>query len=38
MAVIHSSAVLLKTNLHLVYVLLFVVPWPQRSVHVIVEV
>jgi len=38
MHAIHSGAVVLKTNLHLVYVLLFVVLWPQRSVHAIVEV
>ena len=38
MPAIHSGAVILKTNLHLVYVLLFVVLWPQRSVHAIVEV
>ena len=38
MPAIHSGAVVLKTKLHLVYVLLFVVLWSQRSVHAIVEV
>ena len=38
MHVIHSGAAVLKTKLHLVYVLPFVVLWKQRSVHAIVEV
>ena len=38
MPAIHSGVVVLKTKLHLVYVLLFVVLWSQRSVHAIVEV
>ena len=38
MPAIHSGAAVLKTKLHLVYVLPFVVLWKQRSVHAIVEV
>ncbi len=38
MPAIHSGAAVLKTKLHLVYILPFVVLWKQRSVHAIVEV
>jgi hypothetical protein len=38
MLAIHSGTAVLKTKLHPVYNLLFVILWKQRSVHAIVEV